>query len=261
MPKGSSRLRATSTRSVKRGARATRGNGQSRLSFDERERQIIDGALKFFSEEGFAGGTRELSTRLGVTQPLLYRYFPSKRALIKRVYEEVFLRRVDPQWIAALRDRSQSLDARLLDFYRHYADATYQVHWIRLYFHTALAGLDLNARYVGFVEQHLLRTVCTELRADLGLPPPSKVAISRREMELVWKLHAGMFYWAVRRFIYRSQVLEDFATVADDAIQAYLAGARRVLPRILAAANTRLRRRAQPSARRREGEQPARRPR
>lgn len=233
----------TASRARARGVakRRTRPNGQARLSFDERERQIIDGALRFFSEAGFAGGTRELSTRLGVTQPLLYRYFPSKQALIKRVYEEVFLRRVAPEWAVALRDRKRPLDVRLLDFYRHYADATYQAHWIRLYFHTALAGLDLNARYVEFIERHVLRTVCAELRAELGLPPPSKVPISRREMELVWKLHGGMFYWAVRRFIYGSSVVEDVAAVAEDAIEAFLAGARRVLPRIVASNGARKR--------------------
>jgi AcrR family transcriptional regulator len=213
--------------------RRPRPNGQARLSFNERERQIIDGALRFFSEAGFAGGTRELSLRLGVTQPLLYRYFPSKQALIKRVYDEVFLKRVAPEWTVALRDRSRPLDVRLLEFYRQYAAATYQVHWIRLYFHTALAGTNLNARYVDFIERHVLRTVCAELRADFGLPPPSKSPITRREMELVWKLHGGMFYWAVRRFIYGSTVVEDVAAVAEDAIEAFLAGARRVLPRIV----------------------------
>jgi len=228
MPQASTRR---STPSAKRRARA---NGQARLRFDERERQIIDGALAFFAEFGFAGGTRELSMRLGVTQPLLYRYFPSKQALIERVYEEIFLRRVAPEWLPALRDRSRSLDVRLLEFYRHYAHATYQAQWIRLYFHTALAGFDLNARYVRFIEGHVLRTICAELRAEFGLPLPSKTPIGRREMELIWKLHGGMFYWAVRRFIYGSAVLEDFAAVAEDAIQAFLAGARRVLPRIVA---------------------------
>jgi AcrR family transcriptional regulator len=237
MPQPAKRTRAPAKRPA-------RTNGQARLRFDERERQIIDGALAYFSEAGLSGGTRELSTRLGVTQPLLYRYFPSKRALIERVYDEMFLRRIAPEWVQALRDRSRPLAARLLDFYRNYADATYQEHWIRLYFHTALAGLDLNARYVNFVERHVLRTVCVELRVELGLPPPSKQPLSRREMELVWKLHGGMFYWAVRRFIYGSEVHEDFATVAEDAIEAFLAGARRVLPRIVAKPSTAARGRA-----------------
>ena len=47
----------------------------TRLSRAERERQIIQAAIRFFAEVGFAGRTRELAERAGITQPLLYRYF------------------------------------------------------------------------------------------------------------------------------------------------------------------------------------------
>jgi hypothetical protein len=40
-------------------------------------------------------GTRDLARRLGVTQPLLYRYFPSKDDLIKEVYRTVYLEPFD----------------------------------------------------------------------------------------------------------------------------------------------------------------------
>jgi len=56
---------------------------QKRLAPDDRRREFVAKATEFFSEEGFGGGTRALAHRLGVTQPLLYRYFPSKDDLIK----------------------------------------------------------------------------------------------------------------------------------------------------------------------------------
>ena len=55
---------------------------QKRLSPDDRRKEFVAKATEFFSEEGFGGGTRDLARRLGVTQPLLYRYFPSKDDLI-----------------------------------------------------------------------------------------------------------------------------------------------------------------------------------
>ena len=58
---------------------------QKRLSPEDRRQEFVRKATEFFSEEGFNGGTRELARRLGVTQPLLYRYFPSKEELIKEV--------------------------------------------------------------------------------------------------------------------------------------------------------------------------------
>ena len=49
-----------------------------RLSGAEREKHIAQEAVRFFAEVGFGGDTRELAKRLGVTQSLLYKYFPSK---------------------------------------------------------------------------------------------------------------------------------------------------------------------------------------
>ena len=49
-----------------------------RLSPTVREQQIVDEAIQFFAEVGFGGRTRELAKRIGITQPLLYRYFPTK---------------------------------------------------------------------------------------------------------------------------------------------------------------------------------------
>ena len=62
-----------------------------RLQPQDREKQILDAAIEFYSEVGMRGTTRELATRLGVTQGLIYRYFPDKEALINRVYDAVFV--------------------------------------------------------------------------------------------------------------------------------------------------------------------------
>src|ERR1700739_1778532 len=69
---------------------------QQRLDPAEREAIIAREAVSFFAEHGVAGQTRELAKRLRITQPLLYRYFPSKEALIERVYQEVFVGRWKP---------------------------------------------------------------------------------------------------------------------------------------------------------------------
>jgi AcrR family transcriptional regulator len=71
---------------------------QKRLSPDDRRKEFVAKATEFFSEEGFGGGTRDLARRLGVTQPLLYRYFPSKDDLIKEVYRTVYLEPLDTGW-------------------------------------------------------------------------------------------------------------------------------------------------------------------
>lgn len=204
---------------------------QSRLSPAAREHKIVEGAIAYFSEVGFSGQTRELSRQLGITQPLLYRYFPSKQALIERVFKEVFLGRWDARWLRTIEDREQPLHERLLAFYQDYARATYRREWIRIYMYAGLADTGFNRRYIGLIQRRLLTAICRELRWHCGLK--SSKAVTRAEIEFVWKLHGGMFYYAIRRFIYRAPVERDFAASADHAIAAFIAGAREVYPVLL----------------------------
>ena len=69
-----------------------------RLSPLARERMIIEGAIRFFSEHGLGGQLRDLASGLGITHTLLYHYFPTKQALIERVYAELFEGRWRAQW-------------------------------------------------------------------------------------------------------------------------------------------------------------------
>ena len=94
------------------------GAKRRRLSPDERRREFVAKATEFFSEEGFGGGTRALARRLGETQSLLYRYFPSKEDLIKEVYRTVYLDSLETGWEKLLTERSWPPRDRLLEFYR-----------------------------------------------------------------------------------------------------------------------------------------------
>src|ERR1700694_4051807 len=109
---------------------AAQKSRRTRLATDERERLIARGAVAFFCEVGFGGQTRELAKRLGVTQPLLYRYFPNKEALIERVYREVYLNRWDPRWEELLDDRTRPARERILALYRDYAQGGLSYVWI-----------------------------------------------------------------------------------------------------------------------------------
>lgn len=206
-----------------------------RLAPAERERLILEGAIAYFSEAGFSGQTRELSRRLGITQPLLYRYFPSKQALIERVYQTVFQGRWNPAWIPALQDRSVPLRERLVAFYQAYAQATYRPEWIRIYMHAGLSDPTLNQRYIRLVRRELMPVVCAELRHDCGLPGGDS-APSELEIEYVWSLHGGIFYQAVRRHVYRNRISVDFATHVGFVVEGFLVGAKAVYPRLVAQA-------------------------
>ena len=200
------------------------GTVRRRLSASDREQQIVKEAISFFAEVGFAGQTRELAQRLGITQPLLYKYFPTKQDLIERVFDEVYINRIDPSWYSLLRDRSRSLHDRLCEFYRKYSEATYRYEWIRIYMFSGLRGEGLNRRYIRVVEEKLLKPICAELRDYCGLPSVQEKPITELELEQVWVLHGGLFYYAVRKHIYHSKVSEDFSAVVSQGVTTMLGG-------------------------------------
>jgi AcrR family transcriptional regulator len=203
-----------------------------RLRAEERQQQILHGAIRYFSEMGFAGHTRELSRRLGITQPLLYRYFKSKKDLIDKVYVHVFMGRWQPQWITLLEDETLPLNERLVRFYQEYARATYQPEWIRIYMFAGLESSDLNRRYLQLIKKDLLVPCCRELRKYCGVP--DKLPVSEQEIEFYWTLHDGLFYTAIRETIYHSPMEIAFDDKVRYAVDNFLAGAKTVYPRLVA---------------------------
>jgi AcrR family transcriptional regulator len=59
-----------------------------------------------------------LAAACGVAQRLLYRYFPSKAALLDDAYREAIVSPFKAVWLVQLRDRGRPLEQRLLEFYR-----------------------------------------------------------------------------------------------------------------------------------------------
>ena len=212
--------------------RAAPAAGRSRrLPPDERERLIAAAAVRFFAEKGFEGQTRELARRLGITQPLLYRYFPSKEALIERVYQEVFVDHWKPEWEVLLADRRLPLRERLLRFYREYARLILSYEWVRLFTLSGLKGLDLNARFLQLLHDRVFPRVVAEVRHAYGAPSPAEVPIREAEIEIVWSLHAALFYLGVRRWIYGLPIPADLDQAVEEKVAAFLDGAPAVMAR------------------------------
>lgn len=207
-----------------------------RLSPDERERQIVDAAIEFFAEVGFGGQTRELSRRLGITQPLLYRYFPSKQDLIERVYRTVYLGPWDPGWERLLDDRGIPLRERLIEFYLRYTAAIFNPQWLRIYLYSGLLGVGFNKRYLARLERRVLARICRELRREWGLPSAARVPIRDAEMELIQGLQAAIFYHGVRKHVYGIDVQPETGRAIEIAVDALLDGAPREMRRLVGGA-------------------------
>lgn len=192
-----------------------------RLKSEERRQEFVTRAIELFAEGGFEGSTRDLARALGVTQPLLYRYFPSKEDLIAEVYRTVYLDRWRPEWETLLGDRARPLRDRLADFYLSYADVIYDRVWLRIYLHSGLNRVDTIRAYMGLVRTRILDRIVLESRVEAGLPehPPRD-----DEVELVWIIHGGLFYHGVRSLIFESPAPTDRPLMVRDAVEALILG-------------------------------------
>ena len=194
-----------------------------RLPRNERERLIVDEAIRFFAEVGFEGQTRALAQRLGVTQPLLYRYFPDKESLIERVYQEVFEGGWDPQWEVALADRSRPLAERLAQLYRSYTLENFTYERVRLFMFAGLKDRAIASRYLAFLREHLFVPLAREVRAAAGLD--AAVQPSEMEIEAAAGLHGAIGYVGLRRWVYQTSVEIDVNGAVTALIEAFIAGA------------------------------------
>lgn len=206
---------------------------KKRMDPDEREAHIVAEAVQFFAEQGFEGKTRDLAKRIGITQPLLYRYFPSKESLIERVYQEVYVRRWNPAWEDLITDRRHALSDRLCRFYKEYSQAVYDYVWVRMFVYSGLKGVDINDRYLRGIKEKVLRPVCAELRHAHGLPSPDAVPVSEQELELAWGLHGSFFYRAIRLYIYNLTTTADTESAIENEVRIFLAGAESVQRQIV----------------------------
>ena len=208
-----------------------------RLKREDREREIAQAAVAFFAEVGFDGDTRELARRMGVTQSLIFRYFPSKAALIERVYQEVYVGRWNTYWESIITDRSMPLQERLLRFYKDYARVALTYDWVRIFMFSGLRGENINTRYLEFLRSRVLEPIAIELRVELGLPGFDEVPLSEEEVELIWGINARVFYLGQRLWIFNAPLTLDIDQIIDQTITSYLAGAKLTIPDLIKASS------------------------
>ena len=206
---------------------------RKRLKREDRDREIAAAAVTFFAEVGFDGDTRELARRLGVTQSLIFRYFPNKAALIERVYQEVYVGRWNPYWETIIADRSVPLEDRLIRLYKDYSHISLTYDWVRIFMFSGLKGEDINTRYLKFLRSRILEPIAIEVRAELGLPPPEELPLKISEIELAWGINSRIFYLGQRKWIFNMPLDLDIDTIIEHTIITYLSGAKTVVPMLI----------------------------
>jgi AcrR family transcriptional regulator len=175
-----------------------------RFSGAKRERQILDGAIQFFAVHGFDGQLRDLARSIGVTHALLYHYFPTKQALVDRVYLEVFEGRWRDEWDDLLDDPGPSVEDKLTAFYTEYVNITLTRDFVRILMFSGLTDHTITDRFFLMLRKRLFPRLIRETRRFRGASSGARP--TRREMELLMGLHGGLYYVSMRRWIYGQRV-------------------------------------------------------
>lgn len=203
MKKATSHARQNRRAKAKSPARPVkRASKRLRLSPEVRSDQILRGAIRFFAERGFRGQTRDLAKQLGISAGLLFRYFPTKDALIDRIYETLFEGRWKPEWDEILGNRSRDLRERLIDFYLDYSQMLHDYEWGRIYLYSGLGGAGIAQRFARMVTDRVYARVVAELRHEFGRPDLAAEPMNEPEIELMWSLHGSIFYIGLRKWVY-----------------------------------------------------------
>ena len=220
------RIQKNPDKAKKAEATAPKAPVRRRMSVIERERQILDGAIQFFSVHGFNGQLRDLAKSVGVTHALLYHYFPTKQVLIDRVYAEVFEGRWRAEWDALLDSPDTSPEEKFVAFYLEYVTITLSQAFVRIFVFSGLTDHTITDRFFAMLRARLFPRLIRETRRYRGVV--SRAKPNERELELLMGLHGGFFYIAMRRWIYAQDVYSDSAhegydeTLVRDRVRAYL---------------------------------------
>lgn len=191
-----------------------------RMSPEDRKEAIVSAAVELFAETGFDGSTRDVARGAGITQPLLYRYFPNKECLIEAVYARVFLESWDPAWDEILRDRSLAVSDRFQRFYTAYTETIFQPVWMRLWHFASLRDAEVYGWYREVVQEQILKPLVRERRIELDRNHGFQVTPG--ELAAPWLLHGGLLNYGLRQQVTGPAAPGDRAAMIRQALEMYM---------------------------------------
>ncbi|OOG63153.1 Nucleoid occlusion factor SlmA [Ensifer sp. M14] len=202
------------------------------LDAADREQQILEFAIDFVAQRGLRFTTRELADALGVSQPLLYRYFKNRDDLLQKIYDEVYLKRWDPGWNELLADRSLSIRERLVRYLTAYTEAILDERWIRIFIASALEDPQITKKYLGLLHETTFPLIFAEIAVEAGVPVPSGPQADELALEIVWGFHSSFFYMGVRKYIYRNKIPDDLDPIIRARVEVFVAGLVESMPHL-----------------------------
>lgn len=196
------------------------------MTSSQRRAAIVAAAVRMFSERGFRGTTtRELAAAVGVSEPVLYEHFKSKRELYRAIIEAktaAGMERVSAA-LAPYRDRQDDrgfFRAMALLLLERYAE---EPEYVRLLLHLAVDGDELAALFYQrqILAYHKLVASYIARRVRQGAFRVVDPALAARAF-LCMPVHHSM----LRLFFADQYVKSSDRRIADEMVSIFLRGVR-----------------------------------
>ena len=214
---------AFTARTSSRKSRALKRAARRRLDPAERKKRILEEATRFFALNGLDAQIEDLAAQIGISEGLIFRYFPTKQKLIDAVYEEIGFTLWFTSWEALLRDKSVSLSYRLKRYYRSYMQTMEDPKWIGITIFATVAGRSSPPKMRAWGDR-MIEVVARELRTEFR--PLSRGRLTQLDIEMAWHLHATFIQYFVRKYLYHIPVIGNRETLVSVVVDNFLSGLR-----------------------------------
>jgi AcrR family transcriptional regulator len=194
-----------------------------RLQPEDRRAMFLFEAASLFAAQGFTASTNDLAERMGVRKTLLYKYFPSKEGLI----EEVLKAFLNTSWLSyfsdIVADRAIPLEERLIASFTSMLENE-QEKSLRLLIRSMLDGIELPQGFFNEFDKKLILPIIIELRHIHNLTDIGSLPLMDSERELALGLYGSLFFYSIRRHIYKTQICDDQAALIKMYVAQFLMG-------------------------------------
>jgi AcrR family transcriptional regulator len=182
-----------------------------RLTAEARRAQLLEVARDVFASDGYHGAAMEqIAIKAGVTKPVLYQHFESKKELYLGLLEEDMARLLDDirRAIEGARSNRERIE-RATGAYFSFIDTNEGS--FRLLFRETMGAEDEFRRAIERFRDELARSIAAVIGAETGLPSSESELLARGVMGIA---ESAAQWWLDQRSVPAERVVRDLSELA-----------------------------------------------
>ncbi len=182
-----------------------------RLTAEARRAQLLQVARDVFASDGYHGAAMEqIALRAGVTKPVLYQHFESKKELYLGLLEEDMARLLDDirRAIEGARSNRERIE-RATGAYFAFIDSNEGS--FRLLFRETMGAEDEFRTAIERFRDELARSISAVIAAETGLPASESELLARGVMGIA---ESAAQWWLDQRSVPAERVVRDLSELA-----------------------------------------------